>query len=342
VRKEKPVMPRDLRLYSLLLLTACANVDEGPSQAPVVSESESAVLMHCPPREAPACERKKGRLVCVCEPIDTMPPECTVSAAPLPALGGGYYHSCEVAGGAMKCWGFVPGSTGTAGTATFVLANVASGLAGGTHDCAVSTSGSVACWGGTVHGELGDGTNIAHDTPTPVVGISDAVSGDAGYGLSCVVRATGEVACWGGNALGQIGDGSLVDRWTPSTVSGLSGVTAVTTSESGQFACALKNDGSVWCWGTNDLGQLGSGTSGGVSALPVRVAGLASAVSISAGSAHACAVDCYGQVSCWGYNGNGRLGDGTTGSRPYPAVISGLSATQVSARRCHVRAADRR
>jgi alpha-tubulin suppressor-like RCC1 family protein len=223
----------------------------------------------------------------------------------------------------------VPGATGSVTTATPIVPNVKVAMVGSMNICAIAPSGSVSCWGS---GDAGDGSPGARDYPTTVAGITDAQTGDTGYNLTCVVRADGTVSCWGGNDSGQIGDGTTTDRLAPTPVRSLSGAVAVATSNSGQFACALKGDGTVWCWGANDVGQLGVGSVGGIVTSPTLVSGLSNIVRVSAGSAHACAIDCYGQLFCWGYNVDNRVGDGTPTLRSTPGLISiGGAVTQVSA-----------
>jgi alpha-tubulin suppressor-like RCC1 family protein len=102
-------------------------------------------------------------------------------------------------------------------------------------------------------------------------------------------------------------------------------------SHSGYHTCALLSDGSVKCWGQNDKGQLGDGTSHH-SSTPVEVKGLADVTAVSAGTQHTCALLSSGLVKCWGDNFDGELGDGTTTNASTPVAVKGLSgATAISA-----------
>jgi alpha-tubulin suppressor-like RCC1 family protein len=91
----------------------------------------------------------------------------------------------------------------------------------------------------------------------------------------------------------------------------------------GNHTCAVKEDGTVLCWGSNASGQLGNNTGGPgqLSTTPVQVQGLSDAIAVTAGTAHSCALRATGNVVCWGSNGNGRLGDGTTTTRFVPVTV---------------------
>jgi alpha-tubulin suppressor-like RCC1 family protein len=164
---------------------------------------------------------------------------------------------------------------------------------------------------------------LAVGTGDVAAGVAASVA--AGSYHTCAVTPTGGVMCWGRNDRGQLGDGTTTNRWTPAPVTGLSvAVAAVTAGR--HHTCALTTGGGVVCWGYNSDGQLGDGTTA-QHLTPVPVGGLGSGVAaIAAGAYHTCALTTGGGVVCWGANGYGQVGDGTTTPRPTPTAVSGLGS----------------
>jgi alpha-tubulin suppressor-like RCC1 family protein len=206
--------------------------------------------------------------------------------------------------------------------------------AGGYHTCALVSGGAVKCWGYNGQGQLGDGTNNnSSSVPVDVIGVSGATQISADAYHTCALVSGGAVKCWGYNYHGQLGDGtSGYISSVPVDVVGVSGATQI--SAGGYHTCALVSGGAVKCWGFNGQGQLGDDGTNNSSSVPVDVVGVSGATQISAGGLHTCALVSGGAVKCWGYNGYGQLGDGTSGynSSSVPVDVVGVSvATQILA-----------
>ncbi len=155
---------------------------------------------------------------------------------------------------------------------------------------------------------MADARPLGLDSITKVVG---------GSYHTCLLTSGGGVKCWGYNSYGQLGDGTTTSHNTSVDVVGLSGGIA-TLVAGAEHTCVLTTGGGVKCWGRNDSGQLGDGTT--TSRLtPVNVVGLSNGVTaLISGYAHTCAVQNNNEVVCWGSNSNGQLGDtsGLNQSRP--------------------------
>ena len=257
---------------------------------------------------------------------------------PLPTvskISAGLAHTCALtSSGAVKCWG--ANATGQLGDNTTRerhtpvdvtglstgVADISTGLG---HSCALTTTGSLKCWGYNSWGQLGDNTMTDRLVPVDVIGLSSgATAVSAGKQInSCALTAAGGVKCWGYNHSGQLGNDTVRDQWIPGDVIGLSsGARAVSVGSN--HACAITALGVVKCWGDNTKGQLGDGSVTDRHT-PAAVVGLGdSAVAIAAGSQHTCALTAAGGVKCWGNNVYAQLGDNSTADRTYPVDVTGL------------------
>jgi alpha-tubulin suppressor-like RCC1 family protein len=200
--------------------------------------------------------------------------------------------------------------------------------AGGSHACALLTTGGVKCWGGNFEGQLGNGaiaTLVGTPLPGDVIGLSSGVAAIAvGGNHSCALRTGGGIKCWGANAYGELGDGTTTRSPLPVAVYGLfSGVIAVGTALNAH-SCAIVQGGAMKCWGKNLYGQLGNGKTAH-SGTPVDVTGLSSGVvAMALGGEHTCALLTGGGLKCWGHNWYGELGDGTYVDKPSPVGVLNL------------------
>ena len=201
--------------------------------------------------------------------------------------------------------------------------------AGVSHSCLLD-EGKVLCWGSNLHGQLGNGESgaAAHSSvPVEAQGITDAVALGAGWEHTCAVHATGEVSCWGDDTSGELGNGATANSVpAPAKVIGLNDATDVTAGH--WHTCALRSTGEISCWGRNRDGQLGNDDIGVDSYVPVPVAGISDAVSVSADGEHTCAAHATGEVSCWGDSWQGELGNGESGpgaESAVPVKVSGIA-----------------
>ena len=250
------------------------------------------------------------------------------------AIAAGGFHTCALLeAGAVWCWG--ENDDGQLGDGTLTDHRTAApvvGLpvgvvaisAGAADTCALLADGGVRCWGNNDEGALGDGTFVDKAEPRTVIGLQGAaVSIEAGSYHTCAVAATGGSSCWGWNQYGQLGDGSTTNRSTATPVSGASvGVGAIWAGN--QHTCALIA-GTAKCWGRNALLQLGDGT-GVDHIVPAPVRGLGgTVVQLATADTHTCALMISSGVKCWGYNGVGQLGIGTSDGGRAPRWMSSTS-----------------
>lgn len=186
---------------------------------------------------------------------------------------------------------------------------------GGDHHCELRTDRSVWCRGSNSRGQLGLGHLRSHRRLARIPWLKGVVSLTTSWRTSCVARSDGSAWCWGEAAHGQAGDGGRIcteddDRCaasrlhrSPHRVAGLGNVSRVFAAYG--FACALKKDATLWCWGENDAGQLGDGTRRATST-PRRVRGLSGVRQVALSTNQSCAVTTSGALWCWPGPGKGR------------------------------------
>ena len=269
------------------------------------------------------------------------------------AIDMGAFHSCaRFQDGTVRCWGNnVSGQLGD-GTQTdssmpvavVGITGAAAVTGGGFHTCARFPDGTLQCWGRNNAGQLGDPATLreAVTTPVRVTGITTATAVSAGGFHTCALPGDGTVRCWGQNDYGQLGNGTSdpvpdspsTFNPTPVTVSGIT--TAVAISAGGWYTCALLQNGTIRCWGDNTYGQLGDGATIApptvrIASTPVTVSGITTAVAIDAGIFHVCALLQDGSARCWGRNGDGRLGNGSTANSSTPTAVPGVNPVALGA-----------
>jgi len=258
-------------------------------------------------------------------------------------IAAGTYNACAILENqSMVCWGDNEygqlGDGTTTASAVPIYVNVAANetpvevTVGQVTACALMESGNIYCWGSGYYGKMGNGEPWNDDyvntemrqvlLPEGQGGQTVSISG----GHICTILDNGDVYCWGRGNQGQLGYGGTSNRNIPAKVNlpGQRGAIAIST---GTFmTCAITTDGMGYCWGENDEGQLGNGTTNSRWMTPAEVlfpSGY-TPVSISAGDDFACALMDNRKVMCWGENNDGRLGQGplSTDDETTPVWVS--------------------
>lgn len=254
-------------------------------------------------------------------------PVTTTGSWKLISAGGN--HNCGIrADGTAWCWG--SNTNGQLGTGTTTSSNspVQSSdtgpwkmvSAGGSHSCGLKNDGTAWCWGFNSNGQLGNGGTT--QSPAPVkIGTDLWISISAGFQHSCGIKQDGTAWCWGNGNMGRLGNNSTTSSSSPVAVQ-TTGVTTWTSlvveGGGGSHSCGIKSDKTLWCWGSNVLGNLGNGTTTG-SNIPVQVTGTWNQISV--GGSHTCGVKTDGTGWCWGNGNYGKLGNGTTTQKTSPFQV---------------------
>ena len=243
----------------------------------------------------------------------------------------GSAHACAVAtGGTTYCWG--DGTWGALGAGVIPdSANAPVAISGGLtfssvtagefaqRTCGLTVAGAAYCWGSAL---TGAGDASAAPAPRGVAGGLTFVAIASGNTHTCGLVAGGAPYCWGQARL----DGDTVARAAPFALPTALRFLAISAGFS--HTCALTAAGAAYCWGIasgggfgSDFSAIGDGTTSDRLS-PVAVSGGHSFAAISAGLFQTCAVETSGKVYCWGFNGGGQLGNGTTVSSTQPVLVT--------------------
>jgi alpha-tubulin suppressor-like RCC1 family protein len=209
--------------------------------------------------------------------------------------------------------------------------------AGTDHTAAIKTDGTLWTWGSNGNGRLGDNSGTVRSSPVQTVSAgTNWKQVDCGENYTAAIKTDGTLWLWGANAAGQLGTGNITQRSSPVQTLG-GGTNWKTISVGSLHIAAIKTDGSLWLWGSNNGGQLGDNTNAVRRSSPVQtVSGGVSWLQVSAGYNHTAAIKTDGTLWLWGSNINSQLGiSGTDRSSPVQTVSAGTNWKQVATGHSH-------
>ena len=264
-------------------------------------------------------------------------PVRVATALKFTSIDAGAAHTCALtSSGIAYCWG--SNSRGQLGDSTTTSRSAPVAVVGGHifkailaggfsigHTCALTTDDAAYCWGDNERGQLGRGGANLGSQPTPALVLGAITYASLAIGLgrhSCGIGVNSTTYCWGENTYGALGNGSTGDVATPVAVSG--GPTFIQLAVGGFIGhtCARTSSGAPYCWGENEQGQVGDGTTADRSQ-PVTVSGGHTFTSLDAGFRHTCGRANTGIVYCWGSNGAGQLGNNSNSASSAPVNVVG-------------------
>ncbi len=250
-------------------------------------------------------------------------------------LSAGHEHTCAALDDSnLWCWGaFDSGELGRAaasalpGLVTTMVPGWKASAGGARHTCGLQFDKEILCWGDNARAQLGQPlATLGSTTPLPLASgpmPGRWISLTAGDTHSCAIDDAFDLWCWGNNGSSGALGGGCADEATPVPRS-VGGGDWQSLDAYRRHTCALKEDGSLWCWGSNIDGALGVGDFDDRCS-PVAV-GDARWQSLGIGAFHSCAISDEQSVSCWGGNQQGQLGRGYVGmgdKQTVPLAIEG-------------------
>ncbi|KDD73622.1 hypothetical protein H632_c1991p0, partial [Helicosporidium sp. ATCC 50920] len=187
--------------------------------------------------------------------------------------------------------------------------------------CAVNDGATFVCWGSNSSGQLGQGDEFgASYSAAPLTVMEPPMSWDVGSAHVCVVpsdRSMGAAFCWGDNSSGQLGDSTTENSNAPGPVANSDVISFIKISTGASHTCSVTQVYALYCWGSNEYGQLGIGTTGGMATVPGLVEDPEDEPSavwglVLASERNTCATTGSYAVYCWGAGDLGANGSGGT------------------------------
>lgn len=311
---------------------------------------------------------RTGKIQRVCTTGGALSTDLTVKVEselihPVKVASGRSLNCALMSNKRLKCWGNTSWGINSATPQDYTsLSDIEDLVIFGDNFCAIRTGGALSCWGSNSYGQVGNGLTSSVTTPVLVL-----ASGVVKVGLSeshaCALMADGTIKCWGSNynlklglpdgsqnllvpttmtSFGIVKDFSVGNKGTcvvrdDKTVSclGLAFPTNLTTVSklfpAREAHCALLEDGSLKCWGYNDYGLLGDGTTTASHTIAKTVNfGADTVVDVVSANYRFCATLSSGSIKCWGMNSSGELGDGTRTNRYLPTTLSVVTPASVA------------
>ena len=243
----------------------------------------------------------------------------TVTVAQFAAIKPGVKFSCAITtDGKLYCAGSQYGAGAIPVAPELRFVSISLGRSGTDEACGITVDRAAFCWGSNDKGQLGAGDFSSHVEPTPVTGGHRFASISVGRFHVCAITLEADAYCWGDGSEGRLGTGGTDVRNSPARVQVPADEKLAQIEAGANATCAVATSGQAYCWGRNDLGQLGSsqavaGHLGDFSLLPVPVDNAASTAQVVTEGPKSCLLDSSGHAFCYGNNTVLELGSGISG-----------------------------
>jgi alpha-tubulin suppressor-like RCC1 family protein/endonuclease/exonuclease/phosphatase family metal-dependent hydrolase len=275
---------------------------------------------------APATTPHSGQLV------------LSVSDGATSVSSGGQVTCATDGGGGASCWGANQfgqlgngTTTGSAAPVPVLGTGWQSISTSGASTCGIKVDGTLWCWGLNNFAQLGIDKTAPQKKPRQVAPGTAWSKVSTSWFNTCAITTGGDLYCWGQNLRGAVGTGGTTRLVARPVLVGASGAGWADVSTGGWHTCAVRGDATMWCWGQNTFGQVGTATAGLVKS-PVQVGPANGWRQVSTSWGHSCGVTGAGEMSCWGINKDGQLGTGTYEDAWAPQPVgAGQVWTSVSA-----------